>query len=147
MVVSTRNNGAISDLPDDVVVEVSSIITSGGPVPISWGSFEPSSRGLLQLMKDMELTTIKAAVTGDYGTAQQAFTINPLVPSGKIAKTVLDELLIAHKEHLPQFKETIKVSCKDSFWWLRKSYSLKIPPFYVKIRVKSETVNWNIRID
>ncbi len=107
MVVSTRNNGAISDLPDDVVVEVSSIITSGGPVPISWGSFEPSSRGLLQLMKDMELTTIKAAVTGDYGTAQQAFTINPLVPSGKIAKTVLDELLIAHKEHLPQFKETI----------------------------------------
>ncbi len=108
MVVSTRNNGAISDLPDDVVVEVSSIITSGGPVPISWGSFEPSSRGLLQLMKDMELTTIKAAVTGDYGTAQQAFTINPLVPSGKIAKTVLDELLVAHKEHLPQFKETIE---------------------------------------
>jgi 6-phospho-beta-glucosidase len=58
-------------------------------------------------MKDMELTTIKAAVIGDYRTAQQAFTINPLVPSGKIAKTVLDELLIAHKEYLPQFKETI----------------------------------------
>jgi 6-phospho-beta-glucosidase len=115
MVVSTRNQGAISDLPDDVVVEVSSIITSGGPVPISWGSFEPSGRGLLQLMKDMELTTIKAAVTGDYGTAQQAFTINPLVPGGKIARTVLDKLLIAHKEHLPQFKETIdRLEAKNS---------------------------------
>ncbi|MEY8353532.1 6-phospho-beta-glucosidase [Lachnospiraceae bacterium 54-53] len=107
MVVSTRNNGAISDLPDDVVVEVSSIITAHGPVPISWGSFEPSSRGLLQLMKDMELTTIKAAVTGDYGTALQAFTLNPLVPSGKIALTLLDELLIAHKKHLPQFQAKI----------------------------------------
>jgi 6-phospho-beta-glucosidase len=107
MVVSTRNNGAISDLPNDVVVEVSSIITAGGPVPISWGSFDSSTRGLLQLMKDMELTTIKAAVTGDYGTAQQAFTLNPLVPSGKVARTILDELLVAHKKHLPQFQEKI----------------------------------------
>ncbi|WP_099469829.1 6-phospho-beta-glucosidase [Konateibacter massiliensis] len=108
MVVSTKNNGAITDLPDDVVVEVSCIITSNGPVPISWGSFEPSSRGLLQHMKDMELTTIKAAVTGDYKTALQAFTLNPLVPSGKIAQTVLDELLVAHKEYLPQFKDRIE---------------------------------------
>lgn len=108
MVVSTRNNGAISDLPDDVVVEVSSIITAGGPVPVSWGSFDPSSRGLLQLMKDMELTTIKAAVTGDYDTALQAFTLNPLVPSGKIAQTILDELLVAHKKHLPRFRAKIE---------------------------------------
>jgi 6-phospho-beta-glucosidase len=108
MVVSTRNNGAISDLPDDVVVEVSSIITAHGPVPISWGSFDPSSRGLLQLMKDMELTTLKAAVDGDYDAALQAFTLNPLVPSGKIAQTILDELLVAHKKHLPQFKNKIE---------------------------------------
>lgn len=108
MVVSTRNNGAISDLPDDVVVEVSCIITANGPVPISWGGFEPSSRGLLQLMKDMELTTIKAAVTGDYDTALQAFTLNPLVPSGKIAQTILNEMLVAHKKHLPRFQKKIE---------------------------------------
>lgn len=55
----------------------------------------------------MELTTIKAAVTGDYGAALQAFTLNPLVPSGKIAGKILDELLVAHKKHLPPFKEKI----------------------------------------
>ncbi|MGL5312271.1 MAG: 6-phospho-beta-glucosidase [Peptostreptococcaceae bacterium] len=109
MVVSTKNNGAISDLPNDVVVEVSAVITSNGPVPISWGGFDPSSRGLLQQMKDMELTTIKAAVSGDYSSALQAFTINPLVPSGKIAQTLLDEMLVAHKEYLPQFKERIEL--------------------------------------
>jgi len=108
MVVSTRNNGAISDLPDDVVVEVSSIITGSGPAPIGWGGFKPESRGLLQIMKNMELVTIQAAVTGDYGKALQAFTINPLVPSGNAARELLDEMLIAHKNHLPQFSEKIK---------------------------------------
>jgi len=108
MVVSTRNNGAITDLPYDCIVEVSSIITASGPKPISWGSFEPEPRGMVQLMKAMEQATIEAAVTGKYGKALHAFTINPLVPSGKIAKTVLDELLVAHKKYLPQFKEVIE---------------------------------------
>ncbi|MFV0394088.1 MAG: 6-phospho-beta-glucosidase, partial [Coprobacillaceae bacterium] len=107
MVVSTKNNGAIPDLPSDCVVEVNAVIRSSGPQPISWGRFEPSSRGLLELMKDMELTTIEAAYTGDYGKALQAFTINPLVPSGQIAKTLLNEMLVAHKKHLPQFKDKI----------------------------------------
>jgi 6-phospho-beta-glucosidase len=44
-----------------------------------------------------------AAVTGDYHTALVAMTINPLVPSDAIAKQILDEMLEAHKEHLPKF--------------------------------------------
>ncbi|QCX34492.1 6-phospho-beta-glucosidase [Caloramator sp. E03] len=107
MVVSTKNNGAIKDLPDDVVVEVSSIITAAGPQPIVWGEFKPAARGMLQIMKAMELTTIEAAVTGNYGTALHAFTINPLIPSGKIARQLLNEMLVAHKKYLPQFKDVI----------------------------------------
>lgn len=41
-------------------------------------------------MKGMEETVIRAAVTGDYGAALQAFTTNPLIPGGHIAKTLLD---------------------------------------------------------
>jgi len=108
MVVSTKNSGAISDLPDDMVVEVSSIITGSGPVPIGWGGFEAAARGMLQLMKSMEVLTVEAAVTGNYGKALQAFTANPLIPSGKIAKTLLNEMLVAHKEHLPKFAEKIR---------------------------------------
>ena len=58
-------------------------------------------------MKNMELLTIEAAVTGDYGTALQAFTINTIIRSGKTAKRIMDELFIAHQQYLPQFKETI----------------------------------------
>lgn len=103
MVVSTRNNGAIDDVPYDSAIEVTSVIRAHGAEPVNFGKFPPAQRGLLQVMKAMEELTIEAAVTGDYATALQAFTLNPLVPSGDIAQTVLDELLEAHKEHLPQF--------------------------------------------
>ncbi|XJS11091.1 6-phospho-beta-glucosidase [Aerococcaceae bacterium WGS1372] len=107
MVVSTENNGTIRDLPYDAIVEVSAEITSHGAVPYNWGTFMPAARGMLQLMKAMEETTIRAAIDGDYGAALHAFTINPLVRGGAIAKRVLDELLYAHKEHLPQFADKI----------------------------------------
>ena len=108
MVVSTINKGAIEDLPYDSVVEISSVITANGPQPINWGKFEPAARGMVQMMKGMEETIISAAVTGNYNKALHAFTINPLVPSGEIAKELLNEMLIAHKKYLPQFKETIE---------------------------------------
>lgn len=107
MVVSTANNGTINDLPYDSIVEVSSIITSHGPEPLNWGSFPPSVRGILQVQKAMEEVTIEAAITGDYGKALQAFTINPIITSGTIAKTLLDEMLVANKDYLPQFGEVI----------------------------------------
>lgn len=108
MVVSTRNKGALPDLPYDSVVEVSSVITGHGPMPINFGKLNPAARGYIQLMKAMEELTIEAAVTGDYGKALQAFTLNPLVPGGTIAKELLDEMLIAHKDYLPQFKDAIE---------------------------------------
>ncbi len=107
MVVSTHNKGALTDLPYDCVAEVSSIITAAGPQPLAWGEFTPAARGMVQIMKAMEQVTIEAAVTGDYNKALHAFTINPLVPSGQIAKTLLDEMLVAHKAHLPLFADKI----------------------------------------
>ncbi|MGJ7920889.1 6-phospho-beta-glucosidase [Neobacillus sp. LXY-4] len=107
IVVSTKNNGAVPDLAPDDVVEVSAYIGSAGARPIAFGSLQPAERGWLQVMKNMELCVEEAAVTGDYGLALQAFIINPLIPSGEKAKRVLDELLIAHKQYLPQFAEKI----------------------------------------
>lgn len=103
MTVSTKNNGTVTDLPANSAVEVTCMITGNGPVPFQFGGFAPAERGLLQLMKAMEELTIEAAVTGDYGTLLQAFTTNPLITSGNEGKQVMDELLEAHKQYLPQF--------------------------------------------
>ncbi len=108
MVVSTRNRGAAADLPPESVVEVSSIITSAGAQPIAFGKLQPAERGWLQLMKAMEECIVKAAVTGDYGLALQAFILNPLIQSGETAQRILDELLVAHEPYLPQFAQKIQ---------------------------------------
>ncbi|MGL9814021.1 6-phospho-beta-glucosidase [Enterococcus sp. DIV0098] len=107
MVVSAINNGAIPDLPAECVVEVSANIGSTGAITQAFGTFNAAEKGWLQLMKNMELAICEAAVTGDYGLALQAFAMNPLISSGKTAKRVLDELLLAHKKYLPQFSQTI----------------------------------------
>ena len=107
IVVTTKNNGAVPDLPVDCAVEVSSYIGSTGARPIAFGPLEPAERGWVQCMKNMELCVEEAAVTGDYGTLLQAFTINPQIVAGAKAKRIMDELLIAHKKYLPQFADTI----------------------------------------
>ncbi|MBM6837269.1 6-phospho-beta-glucosidase [Clostridium saudiense] len=107
MVVSTQNNGAIPDLAPDSIVEVTSYITGKGAMPVAWGKLDSAEKGWIQVMKAMEECVIKAAITGDYGLALQAFLLNPQVKGGAIAKTVLDEMLVAHAKYLPQFADKI----------------------------------------
>lgn len=102
-VVNTVNNGAVKTLPDDVVVEVSSIITKAGPRPITMGTLPAQVEGLVNEIKAFELAVCEAAVTGDYGKALFAMTINPFVRDEGKARAILDEMLAAHCEYLPQF--------------------------------------------
>ena len=107
MVVSTQNRGALTDLDPTSVVEVSCLISARGAEPISWGPMPTAEKGWLQEMKAMEELAISAALTGDYGTAREAFTINPLVAKNPEAIEVLDQLLLAHEKYLPQFADAI----------------------------------------
>ena len=107
IVVTTKNNGSVPDLPADCAVEVSSYIGSTGARAIAFGSLQPAQRGWLQCMKNMELCVEEAAVTGDYGLLMQAFILNPQTVSGQKMVNVLNELLIAHEKYLPQFADKI----------------------------------------
>ncbi|UCZ53844.1 6-phospho-beta-glucosidase [Bacillus shivajii] len=107
--VNTINQGAIASIPTDSAVEVNCIITKNGPKPIAIGDFPVTVRGLVQQIKSFERVAAEAAVTGDYNQALVAMTINPLVPSDKIAKEILDEMFEAHKDYLPQFKKPTNV--------------------------------------
>ena len=85
-------------------MEVSSVITKTGPKPLSIGYLPESVHGLVSQIKSFELLAAKAAVYGDYNSALLSLCINPLIPSDDLAKVILDEMLEAHKEYLPQFK-------------------------------------------
>ncbi|MFD0716366.1 6-phospho-beta-glucosidase [Paenibacillus sp. GCM10027626] len=103
-VVNVRNNGIIACLPDDVAIEVNCVIKSDGPHPLALSKpLPPQIRGLLQVVKAYEELTVEAAVHGDYRAALQALTVHPLVGDEQVAKAVLEEILRANADYLPQF--------------------------------------------
>lgn len=101
--VNTRNRGAIPSLSFDAAVEVSSMITSEGPVPLCVGELPPAVMGLVAQIKSFERQAALAAVTGDYRAGLLALALNPLSGSDAAAMRVFDELLEAHRAYLPLF--------------------------------------------
>lgn len=102
--VNVRNNGTISSLPDDVVIEANSVVGSSGARPLAIGRLDDSINGLVQTVKSYELLTVKAAVSGDYYTALQALICNPLVKSANTAKMILGDILKENENYLTQFR-------------------------------------------
>ncbi|WP_421253529.1 6-phospho-beta-glucosidase [Aeromonas jandaei] len=103
MHVNTRNNGAINGLPDECAVEVSSLITKSGPLPLNVVPFPQDTLRLLQLMKEFEQLTIEAAITGNRHTAWRALVLNPLITSGSKLEQALDEVIAAHPDLMSAF--------------------------------------------
>lgn len=56
------------------------------------------------MMKSFERLVCEAAVTGNRDLAVTALNMNPLCLSDELANIVIDELIEAHKDYLPQFK-------------------------------------------
>lgn len=101
--VNVPNNGTISQLPDDVVVEVTCVVNSEGPKPLQVGKLPTAVVGLVQQVKAFEELTIVAAATGNRHKALLALVNNPFVPSSKVAKQLLNDILEENKKYLPQF--------------------------------------------
>ncbi|MFB4168385.1 6-phospho-beta-glucosidase [Virgibacillus sp. JSM 102003] len=105
--LNVRNNGAISCLPDDVSIEVNCVVEKHQITPLQVGEVPTQIRGLLQKVKAYEELTVEAAVTGNKGTALQALTLHPLIPSVERAKNILADMLPVNEQYLPQFYQEI----------------------------------------
>lgn len=112
-IVNVPNQGAIEMFPKDAVAEIPCVVNKSGAHPIKLDPPEPEIRGLLHMVKSYELLTAEAAVTGSYELALKALMTHPLVLSYEKAKAVLDDLLIAHRDYLPQFKDKIEELLKE----------------------------------
>lgn len=102
-IVNSRNRGAIADLPEDSVVELPCLVGAAGATPLTVGYLPVAIRGLIQAVKAYEEITIEAAVTGDRRIALQALLNHPLVPSFEVAEALLNAILEANSDYLPQF--------------------------------------------
>lgn len=105
-VVDVQNQGTISWLPDNAVIETNCVIGSQGAKPLAAEEVPQSIKGLIAQVKAYEILTIEAAVDGDKRKLLLALLNNPLVHDVRDARGIMDEMLEAHKAFLPQyFKE------------------------------------------
>lgn len=102
-IVVTRNNGAIPDLAEDASVEVPCVVGAHGVTPLHMGHLPETIRALCQQAKAWESWTVQAGVTGSRQAALMAMMVNPLVPSFEVARALVDEMLEANRDYLPQF--------------------------------------------
>ncbi|HWQ12238.1 MAG TPA: 6-phospho-beta-glucosidase [Roseiflexaceae bacterium] len=102
-VVNTRNDGAIPNLPPDVVVETPARVGKGGATPVPVAPLAASMHGLTAQVKSYELLTVKAAVEGDEEAAQLALLANPLGPDAAHVEEVWADIKRTNAGMLPTF--------------------------------------------
>ena len=102
-VVDVRNNGTIEGMADDDVIEVLARVGNGGPAPLPQPRVAPELLGLMQHVSAYERLAAQAAATGDRVTARKALLTHPLIGQHPLSEDLLDRLLEAGADHLPQF--------------------------------------------
>lgn len=104
MLLIVQNNGAIENFPDDAMVEIPCIVGRDGYEPLSIGKIPLFQKGLMEQQVAVEKLTVDAWMEGSYQKLWQALTLSKMVPSAKIAKMILDDLIEANKDYWPQLK-------------------------------------------
>lgn len=104
MVLNLPNHGAIAGMEEADVVEIPAFVSKGVIQPLSVGSIPQHCLGLMQQVKAYERLTIEAAVEGSYAKALTALTLHPLVPGFEVAKKILDEYIVRHRDLFPPLR-------------------------------------------
>ncbi len=105
LAVNIPNDGYITNLPKDVIVEVPAIISSYGIQGLRIGDLPNGIASLCNTQAGMQRLIVEAANDGSTDTALQALLADPIVHSAEAAQKILDELLELEADYLPQFRE------------------------------------------
>lgn len=109
-IVNLPNTGQIDNLPRGAVVETLAEITSAGAHPLVVGALPLGVLSTLQPHVVNQELIVRAALEGDRQLALQAMANDPLVHDMGKAESMLDELLAAHAQYLPQFRSRVAVA-------------------------------------
>lgn len=104
MLLITENNGAIPNFTDDAMVEIPCIVSKDGYEPLAMGKIPTFQKGLMEQQVAAEKLTVDAWVEGSYQKLWQAIMMSKCVPSAKVAKLILDDLIEANKGFWPELK-------------------------------------------
>lgn len=108
---NVMNNGAISNLPDECIVEVPGYVDANGINIPRVGDLPLGCAAVCEQSIIVQRLAVEAAVHGDIMLLRQAMMLDPL--TGAVCDPneiwqMTDEMLVAAAEWLPQYKEEIE---------------------------------------
>jgi alpha-galactosidase/6-phospho-beta-glucosidase family protein len=98
--VNVRNDGRITNLPNDVIVELYGTFGRDGPTVPSFGPLPRGVLGLTQQVIDEQELALEAAMTGSFETAVRAIACDPLVMSMSDARDLARDLIALEEDDL-----------------------------------------------
>ncbi len=99
------NNGIISNLPDDCIVEVPCLVDANGVQPTSIGAIPPQLAALMQTNINVQSLTVEAATTGNRDHVYHAAMLDPHTAAELDLDQIwsmVDALIEAHGEFIPE---------------------------------------------
>lgn len=104
MLLIVPNDGTISNFHPEAMVEVPCLVGSNGYEKISIGQIPTFQKGLMEQQVAVEKLTVEAWKEGSYQKLWQALILSRTVPSAKVAKEILDDLIEVNRAYWPELK-------------------------------------------
>lgn len=101
--VIVPNNGAITNLQNDAMVEVPAALTSDGPKAFTVGKIPTFQKAMIESQLGYEKLVVDAWYEGSQQKLINALTLNRTVVNVPKAKEITKQLLEENKAYLPQF--------------------------------------------
>ena len=103
--INVINNGAITNIDDDICVEIPAVIFRDGLIRCIIGDMPHGFREMSIIHGAVQRYSVQAALTGDKKAALHALTMDPICYTLTLEEreTMLDELLRVCKDYLPAF--------------------------------------------
>jgi len=98
-IMCVPNNGAISGLRDDDIVEITCDISDGKVIPHFFGSVDEQNLEIIRRVKIYERLASQAIREKKKETAVEALTLHPLVNSYSLAKELINDYLELNREY------------------------------------------------
>lgn len=103
---NVRNQGLVSNLPQDACVEVACVADGNGLRPIRYGTLPSACAALNQVQIGVQRLAVEAAMTGNRDLVHAAVALDPLT-GGLLTlpriREMVDRMLETQREWLPQF--------------------------------------------
>ncbi|MGR3868503.1 6-phospho-beta-glucosidase [Streptomyces graminifolii] len=96
LILNVRNQGALSVLDTDAVIEVPCLVDANGAHPVAVAPLPDHATGLVCAVKGVEREVLTAAENGSRTTAVKAFALHPLVDSVNVARRLVEGYTEVH---------------------------------------------------